>query len=180
MRLNRRTFMAATAATLIAPRARAAQPIKIGVMTDFAGPYADDSGQGSVAMTKLAIEDFHKMGGGFDVEMISADFSTKPDVAASLAASWYEREGVDMIIDVPVSSAALAVANVTKQKDKVAIFGISYGGLASFIGATFTPEAFCCSVPVVGISNLPSQTTQQNYGPEKMATIVSHQHPDHD
>jgi hypothetical protein len=33
---------------------------------------------------------------------------------------------------------------------------------------------------VVGISNLPSQTTIQNYGPEKMATIVSHQHPDHE
>ena len=58
MKLSRRTFLAASAATLVVGRARAAQPIKIGVLTDFAGPYADDSGQGSVAMAKLAIEDF--------------------------------------------------------------------------------------------------------------------------
>ena len=105
MKLSRRTFLAAGAATLVVGRARAAQPIKIGVLTDFAGPYADDSGQGSVAMAKLAIEDFRKMNAGFDVELISADFSDKPDVAANLAAQWYDREGVDLVIDVPVSSA---------------------------------------------------------------------------
>lgn len=137
MKISRRTFVAAGAATLVAPRARAAQPIKIGVLTDFAGPYADDSGKGSVAMTKLAIEDFRKTIGGFDVELISADFSTKPDVAANIAASWYDREGVDMIMDVPVSSAALAVANVAKQKDKVAIFN---AGSSELTGSACSPN----------------------------------------
>jgi branched-chain amino acid transport system substrate-binding protein len=137
MRLSRRTFMAAGAATLVVPSARAAQPIKIGVLTDFAGPYADDSGKGSVAMTKLAIDDFRKTIGGFDVEVVTADFLTKPDVAANLAASWYDREAVDMIIDVPVSSAALAVANVAKQKDKVAIFN---AGSSELTGASCTPN----------------------------------------
>jgi branched-chain amino acid transport system substrate-binding protein len=137
MKLSRRTFLAAGAATLVVGRARAAQPIKIGVLTDFAGPYADDSGQGSVAMAKLAIEDFRKMNAGFDVELISADFSDKPDVAANLAAQWYDREGVDLVIDVPVSSAALAVANVAKQKDKVAIFN---AGSSALSGANCTPN----------------------------------------
>jgi branched-chain amino acid transport system substrate-binding protein len=137
MKLSRRTFVAAGAATLVAGRARAAQPIKIGVLTDFAGPYADDSGQGSVVMAKLAIEDFRKMNPGIDVELISADFSTKPDVAANLAASWYDREGVDLIIDVPVSSAALAVANVARQKDKVAVFNC---GTSALSGANCTPN----------------------------------------
>ena len=105
MKLSRRIFLAAGAATFGVGRARAAQPIKIGVLTDFAGPYADDSGQGSVTMAKLAIEDFRKMNAGFDVELILADFSDKPDVAANLAAQWYDREGVDLVIDVPVSSA---------------------------------------------------------------------------
>lgn len=137
MKLSRRTLLAAGAASLVTGRARAAKSIKIGVLTDFAGPYADDSGQGSVVMAKLAIEDFRKMNGDIDVELISADFLTKPDVAASLAASWYDREGVDLIIDVPVSSAALAVANVAKQKDKVAIFN---AGSSALSGSACSPN----------------------------------------
>jgi branched-chain amino acid transport system substrate-binding protein len=137
MKLSRRAFVAAGAATLVAGRARAAQPVKIGVLTDFAGPYADDSGKGSVAMAKLAIEDFRKMNAGLDVELISADFATKPDVAANVAAQWYDREEVDLVIDVPVSSAALAVANVAKQKDKVAIFN---AGSSALTGANCTPN----------------------------------------
>nr|WP_249780970.1 ABC transporter substrate-binding protein [Bradyrhizobium sp. dw_78] len=122
---------------MVAGRARAAQPIKIGVLTDFAGPYADDSGQGSVVAAKLAIEDFRKLHGGLDVELISADFLTKPDVAANVASSWYDRDGVDMIIDVPVSSAALAVATVAKQKDKVAIFN---AGASALTGSNCGPN----------------------------------------
>jgi dipeptidyl aminopeptidase/acylaminoacyl peptidase len=47
-----------------------------------------------------------------------------------------------------------AIGQRIARRDKIAIFGVSYGGLASFIGATFTPDVFCCSVPVVGITNL--------------------------
>ena len=88
-------------------------------------------------MAKLAIEDFRKINAGLDVELISADFSDKPDVAANLAAQWYDREGVDLVIDVPVSSAALAVANVAKEKDKVAIFN---AGSSALSGANCTPN----------------------------------------
>ena len=150
MKLSRRAFMAASAATLVTGRARAAQPIKIGVLTDLAGPYADDSGKGSVVMAKLAIEDFRKMNAGLDVELISADFSDKPDVAANLAAQWYDREGVDLIIDVPVSSAALAVANVAKQKDKVAIFN---AGSSALTGAHCTPNTAHWAFDTYGLAS---------------------------
>src|SRR5271165_3679558 len=62
------------------------------------------------------------MRGDIPVELIFGDFQSKPDVAANLAASWYDRDGIDLIVDVPVSSAALAVATVAKQKNKAAIF----------------------------------------------------------
>jgi branched-chain amino acid transport system substrate-binding protein len=137
MKLSRRSLLVAGAAMAVAPRVRAATPIRIGVLTDMAGPYADDSGQGSVVATKLAIEDFRKLHGDIDVEMISADFQTKPDIAANLAASWYDREGIDLIMDVPVSSAALAVANVAKQHDRVAIFNC---GTSALTGASCSPN----------------------------------------
>jgi len=136
--LNRRAFVVGGAAAVLGARsARAKAPIKIGVLTDMAGPYADDSGKGSVVAAKLAIEDFRKQHGDIDVELISADFQTKPDVAASLAGSWYDREGVDLIIDVPVSSAALAVGEVTRQRNKVAIFNC---GTSALTGASCSPN----------------------------------------
>jgi branched-chain amino acid transport system substrate-binding protein len=161
MRLTRRTFMAASAATLVTTRARAAQPIKIGVLTDLAGPYADDSGQGSVVAAKLAIEDFRKMHGDLGVELISADFSTKPDVAANIAASWYDREGVDLIIDVPVSSAALAVATVAKQKDKVAIFN---AGSSALTGASCSPNHAHWAFDTYGLASTTGRAVVESGG----------------
>jgi branched-chain amino acid transport system substrate-binding protein len=130
--ISRRSLLCgAAAATLPFGRARASTPIRIGVLTDLAGPYADDSGQGSIVAAKLAIEDFAKMHGDIAVELISADFQSKPDVAASKAAAWYDRDGIDLIVDVPVSSAALAVAGVAKQKNKAAIFNAGTSDLTT-------------------------------------------------
>ncbi|MGP8121430.1 MAG: ABC transporter substrate-binding protein [Xanthobacteraceae bacterium] len=130
-------MVGSVAAVLGARTARAKAPIKIGVLTDMAGPYADDSGQGSVVAAKLAIEDFRKLHGDIDVELVFADFLTKPDVAVNVASSWYDRDGVDLIIDVPVSSAALAVAEVTKQRNKVAIFNC---GTSALTGPSCSPN----------------------------------------
>lgn len=113
---------AVTAASLLPRRGRAApQTLKIGVLTDMGGPYSEDSGQGSVVAAQLAIEDATKIAPGLKIELISGDMQGKPDVAAALAGAWYDREGVDVIVDVPVSSAALSVAGVAHQKNKVAI-----------------------------------------------------------
>src|ERR1700733_4244728 len=124
--MDRRTVLAGGAAVLsssmLPRRVRAASaPIKIGVLTDMAGPYADDSGPGSAGAAQLAIEDFAKMNPGIAVELISGDMQGKPDVASEIASKWYDREGVDVIIDVPVSSAALAVAFIARQKNNVAL-----------------------------------------------------------
>ncbi|KMO19921.1 ABC transporter substrate-binding protein [Methylobacterium platani] len=123
---NRRHLLGGLAAASVAPLlprpARAATPpIRIGVLTDMAGPYSEDSGRGSVVAAQLAIEDFARIDPGLRVELISGDMQGKPDVASALASAWYDRDGIDLIVDLPVSSAALAVAHVARQKDKAAI-----------------------------------------------------------
>jgi branched-chain amino acid transport system substrate-binding protein len=124
MSISRRTLLsaaAASAATLPLARARAQTPtIKIGVLNDQSGPYMNTGGTTSVVCTKQAVEEFAGSK-GLNVEVITADHQNKPDLAVSLARQWYDRDGVDMIIDVPTSSVALAVQAVTQEKNKVNI-----------------------------------------------------------
>jgi branched-chain amino acid transport system substrate-binding protein len=111
------------AATALTRRARAERPpIRIGVLTDMAGVYAANTGPGSVAGAQLAVEDFLKTNPGFPVEVVSADLQLKPDVAMAISGQWLDTGGVDLITDVPLSSAAFAIGDLVKQKDKVAIF----------------------------------------------------------
>ena len=122
MTLTRRTLLgtAAVAATAQTFRQRSraqANSIKIGVLNDMSGPYRDTGGPTSVLAVKMAVDEFGSK--GFTVEVISADHQNKPDVGASIAREWYDRDGVDMLIDVPTSSVALAVAAVAKEKDKL-------------------------------------------------------------
>lgn len=124
--LSRRHLIGGSAAAgfgALLPRRAVAQsrPIRIGVLTDMAGPYSEDSGRGSVVATQLAIEDFAKINPGIAVEVISGDMQGKPDVATAIASAWFDRDNIDVIVDLPVSSAALAVAHIVQQKDKVAI-----------------------------------------------------------
>jgi branched-chain amino acid transport system substrate-binding protein len=115
--------IATGAAIVVAPRARAETPtIKVGVLTDMTGAYAANSGAGSVLATKLGIDDFLKTKPGFNVELVSADLLLKPDVALAIAGDWWENQGVDVIMDVPLSSAALAMADIAKARDRLAIF----------------------------------------------------------
>src|SRR5580704_3548434 len=111
------------AATTLTRRARAERPpIRIGVLTDMAGVYAANTGPGSVVGAQLAVEDFAKAHQDFPVEVVSADLQLKPDVAMAIAGQWLDAGGVDLITDVPLSSAAFAIGDLVKQKDKVAIF----------------------------------------------------------
>ena len=88
--------------------------IKIGVLSDMSSLYADIGGPGSVAAARLAVEDFGAAKKGMKVEIVSADHQNKPEVGSSIARQWYDREGVDVIVDVPTSSVALAVNQVTR------------------------------------------------------------------
>ena len=96
--------------------------VKVGVMSDMSGPYADLAGQGSVLAAKMAVEDYLKATKSkLKVDIVSADHQNKPDVGSSIARKWYDSEGVQAIFDVPTSSVALAVNDVTKEKNKVMV-----------------------------------------------------------
>ena len=92
--------------------------IKIGVMNDMSGLYADIAGPGSVAAARMAVEDFGAARKGMKVEIVSADHQNKPDVGSTIARTWYDVDKVDVIVDVPTSSVALAVNQVTRDKGK--------------------------------------------------------------
>jgi len=124
--LTRRAALAASTAAVTMPtrRSRAAdrQTIRIGVLTDLNGPNSNGTGAGSVAATTLAAEDFMRAHPDITVEVLSADYQSKPDIAQSIARDWFDRQGVDFISNVNNSSAALAVATLVKEKDKAAVF----------------------------------------------------------
>src|SRR5215203_3797021 len=93
--------------------------IKIGVMNDQSGTYADLAGPGSVVAARMAVEDFGAAKKGMKVEVLVADHQNKPEVGSSIARQWFDVDKVDVIVDVPTSSVALAVNQVTKDKNKV-------------------------------------------------------------
>lgn len=93
--------------------------VKIGVLTDMSGPYADNVGAGSVLAAKMAVEDFGGKVNGMPVEVISADHQNKADIGLALARKWYDTEGVDAITEVVSSGVALAVQQLSREKDKV-------------------------------------------------------------
>ena len=132
------TLLIAAAALVMATAARAETPVKIGVMNDRSGLYADLSGEGSVVAAKLAIEDFKAADKGLKVDVVSADHQNKPDVAINTGREWFDQQGVDLIIDVPNSGVALALSELVKEKNKVFI---NSGAAASDLtGAKCTPN----------------------------------------
>jgi branched-chain amino acid transport system substrate-binding protein len=131
--------LALVLAALTATAAQAQVNVKIGVLTDMASLYADDTGTGSVAAAKMAIADFNPEAHGLKVDLVSADHQNKPDTGASIARQWYDVEHVDMIADVPTSSVALAVADVTREKNKV--FLISGAATSDLTGPKCSPNS---------------------------------------
>jgi branched-chain amino acid transport system substrate-binding protein len=120
MRLN--TLAVTTAALLAAGSAHAQYTggtIKIGVLNDQSGLYADVSGPGGTWAAKKAVEDFGAAAKGMKVEVVFADHQNKPDVGSNIARQWYDVDGVDVIVDVPTSSVALAITQIAKEKNKV-------------------------------------------------------------
>ncbi len=93
--------------------------VKIGVLNDRSGLYADLGGEGSVVAVRMAVEEFGGKVLGKPIEVIAADHQNKPDIGSNLAREWIDRDGVDVIVDVPNSGVALAVQEVTREKKKV-------------------------------------------------------------
>src|SRR5690349_15054645 len=112
--------------------------IKIGVLSDMSSLYTDLAGAGSVVAAKMAVEDSGIEKRGIKVEIVSADHQNKPDVGSAIARRWYDAEGVDVIVDVPNSGVALAISQITKDKNKV--FLASGPGTSDLTGKACTPN----------------------------------------
>jgi branched-chain amino acid transport system substrate-binding protein len=124
---------------LLAPPA-SAQGVKIGILNDQSGVYADYGGKYSVEAARMAIEDFGGSVLGQKIDMVSADHQNKPDLGVSIARRWYDVEGVDMITELTTSSVALAVQELAKEKKKI---DIVVGAATSRItGDACTPYGF--------------------------------------
>jgi branched-chain amino acid transport system substrate-binding protein len=118
--MKKRMSIAALAVILACSTAAAQQiSVKVGVLTDMSSLYADDTGPGSVIAAKLAAADFMKDHPNVKVEVISADHQNKPDIGSQIANQWYDVDHVDMIADVPNSGVALAISEISRQKNKV-------------------------------------------------------------
>lgn len=117
-----------------------AQPLRIGVLTDINGMVSDISGEGSVVAARLAVQDFGPTVLNRPIEVVVGDHQNKPDLGASIARQWFDRDGVQMVIDLPNSSVALAVERVADDHKK--IFIASTGLAADITGKSCMPTGF--------------------------------------
>ena len=131
---------AAIGGLLITGPASAQQGVKIGILNDQSGVYADYGGKYSVEAARMAIEDFGGEVLGQKIEMVTADHQNKPDLAVSIARRWYETENVDMITELTTSSVALAVQELSKEKKKIDI--VVGAATSRLTGDACTPYGF--------------------------------------
>jgi branched-chain amino acid transport system substrate-binding protein len=136
------TRTAVAAALALAAGAASAQysdgVIKIGVMNDMSGLYADIAGPGSVWAAKKAVEDFGAAAKGMKVEILAADHQNKPDVGSNIVRQWIDVDKVDAIADVPTSSVALAVNQIVREKNKA--FLVSGAATSDLTGKACSPN----------------------------------------
>ena len=99
--------------------------VRIGVLTDESGPYADSAGPGSVTAARMAVADFGGTVRGHPIEIVHADTQNKPDIASATARRWFDSEGVDAVIDLPVTPIALAVQDLARQKNRTVMITAS-------------------------------------------------------
>jgi branched-chain amino acid transport system substrate-binding protein len=158
-------FKVAVAAAVLAAMMSATPPavasggvVKIGVLDDMSGVYADLAGKGSVLAARMAIDDFGGKVLGLPVELVSADHQNKADIGAEIARHWFDVDKVDVIVDMLNSAVALAVEQVAKEKDRVVI--ATSVGTPAFTGKAcmptallWTQDAYAITHSVVGALN---------------------------
>jgi branched-chain amino acid transport system substrate-binding protein len=161
-KMKRRTFLAGLGATVFSPaivRAAGDTPLKFGVLTDMNGLFADNGGKGSVAAAQLAIEECGGSVLGKPIELISADHQNKPDLGGNIARQWYDQDGVDVILDVPVSSVCIAVQNFAKDRNKM--FITSAGGSAELSGKLCSPNFIQWTYNTYALANVAGKALLQ-------------------
>lgn len=112
--------------------------VRIGVLNDQSGVFADSSGNGSTIAARMAAEDFGGKAAGMPIEVIAADHQNRPDIGAGIARRWFDLEHVDAIADLGNSAVALAVADIARDKNKVVL--ISAGGTTALTGKSCSPN----------------------------------------
>jgi branched-chain amino acid transport system substrate-binding protein len=136
--MKRVASLAVLSVVLTCGTAQAQSSVKIGVMNDMSGTYADLTGPGSVVAAQMAVEDFGAAAKGLKVEIVGADHQNKPDVGSNIVRTWIDVDKVDVIVDVPTSSVALAVNQIVKDKNKV--FLVSGAAASDLTGKACTPN----------------------------------------
>lgn len=136
--MNMKSLMlsSAFAAMMIASPALA-EPVRLGVLTDMSGMNFDLAGEGSVVAAKMAVEDFGGKLNGETIEVLVGDHQNKPDIGSTLARSWIDEKNVKAIVDVPTSSVAMAVQEITRDKDVA--FLASTAGSSDLTGKACSP-----------------------------------------
>ncbi|HVF63219.1 MAG TPA: ABC transporter substrate-binding protein [Casimicrobiaceae bacterium] len=138
----KRSFVALAVASALAGGAAQAQisnnVVKIGVLTDMSSLYTDLTGAGSVQAARMAVEDSGIEKRGIKVEIVNADHQNKPDVGSQVARQWYDVDNVDVIVDVPNSGVALAVNQITRDKNKA--FLVSGAASSDLTGKACSPN----------------------------------------
>jgi branched-chain amino acid transport system substrate-binding protein len=136
--------------------------VTIGVMNDRTGIYADHAGEGSVVAARMAVEDFNAVERNIGVVIVSADHQNRPDVGSNIARQWYDEGGVDVIVDVPTSSVALAVHEVTREKDKVLL--VSGAGHSGLTGEQCSPNTIHWTYDTWALAHATGQAMVQEGG----------------
>ena len=147
-------IMSAVALTVMATVTHAqgtGDVIRIGILNDQSGPYADVGGKGSVIAAKLAVEEFGGKLLGKRIEVIAADHQNKPDIASAIARQWIDTESVDVIADGAGSSAGLAIQQVTRDSGR--IFIISAPASSDFTGKACSPTGFHFTYDTYALAN---------------------------
>ncbi|MBK3734252.1 ABC transporter substrate-binding protein [Azospirillum brasilense] len=114
--------------------------LKVAVLTDMSGIYSDNSGRGSVRAAQMAIDDVGGRVGGRNIVLVFADHQNKPDVALEIARRWFDEENVDIIVDIPTSSIALAVQRLAQERNKIII--ISGSASSQITNESCTPYGY--------------------------------------
>ncbi len=152
--------------SFVGPPARAQLPgtIRIGVLNDMSGPYADVSGKGSVTAAQMAAEDFAKEAGPGvpKVEILPGDHQNKADIGANLARSWVDRDDVMAVVDVPNSAVALAVNQVMREKDRA--FLASSSATSDLTGPQCAPTTVQWTFDTWALANGTARAVSQQGG----------------
>ena len=136
--------------------------VKIGVLNDQSGIYADLSGQGSVIAARMAVEDFGGKVLGKPVEIVFADHQNKPDVGSTIASKWYDADDVDAIVDIPVSSVALAVQEVARTRRRIVMY--SAAGSSDLTGKACSPYGTHWAYDTIALAKGTARAVTQSGG----------------